>query len=164
MNSMISYHWIYISLTINLYLQWLRTCLDKLNSLNHGIRCVFSSSTAVEWSKEIAVLCSSVILSKSCLSYQLIKVILRKKAKTKVKKWNGARISDFSPGAISCTRNFATDTVVLCLKEVGWNTHVCAAGPIYVPSRAQRVLDTWLQLRIFCPTRTRLGPNTTRTE
>ena len=31
-------------------------------------------------------------------------------------------------------------------------------------TRALRVLDTRLVLEIFCPTRTRLGPNTTRTE
>ena len=31
-------------------------------------------------------------------------------------------------------------------------------------SRALRVLDTRLVLEIFCPTRTRLRPNTTRTE
>ena len=31
-------------------------------------------------------------------------------------------------------------------------------------SRALRVLDTRLVLDFFCPTRTRLGPNTTRTE
>ena len=31
-------------------------------------------------------------------------------------------------------------------------------------TRALRVLDTRLELGIFCPTRTRLGPNTTRTK
>ena len=34
----------------------------------------------------------------------------------------------------------------------------------YLMIRALRVLDTRLVLEIFCPTRTRLGPNTTRTE
>ena len=33
-----------------------------------------------------------------------------------------------------------------------------------VTTRALRVLDTRLVLEFFCPTRTRLGPNTTRTE
>ena len=41
---------------------------------------------------------------------------------------------------------------------------VCLYEPFIVKTRALRVLDTRLVLEIFCPTRTRLGLNTTRTE
>ena len=40
--------------------------------------------------------------------------------------------------------------------------HIYIIHPVKL--RALRVLDTRLVLEIFCPTRTRLGPNTTRTE
>ena len=49
--------------------------------------------------------------------------------------------------------------------QVGCKTKwVVWSGNDMVMTRALRVLDTRLVLEIFCPTRTRLGPNTTRTE
>ena len=94
------------------------------------------------------------------------------------KKGTISDISEIYSGNRSC--HFPIFLVVCPKREGSWwqgrvygedgalnpasNNHYQLGTGSLISSRALRVLDTRLVLEIFCPTRTRLGPNTTRTE